>query len=467
MAFRSNWRNAQEWMDHGLPIKSTTSNEAIKLYDCALTQYVGWYDDPQEDHGLGGTLGRMNELDPNFILGKALSIGINLIGSGVTTRRDAKLKAALDDLKAMADKRKSEIEWREWVHVQAIDRFARGRMKEANQLWEEILLRHPTDMMALKFTTDTYFYLGEKHSIRDSVARVYPEWLKRNLPLSCYIHGLYAFGLEETQNYKKAEHEAKLGLEKNPYDAWATHALAHVYEMATDAKTGLGMLSSTIHQWDQCNYLASHNYWHWALFHMEMEEPEASAEILENIITRADKSGSMLDLVDTCSLLYRLELLHPNSGFTKTDQWKKAYELSKPHFDDQLLGFNEVHFAMTCLGIGNEQGIEGILEGIKTVSSFEDVTDNWHNITKTLIEAMVDFQRERFDQTVEKLWRIRYDIINIGGSDAQRDVFNQLLIMAALKAKNWNMCRALFNERRLFKGDDIIVRKWATSIDIH
>lgn len=63
-----------------------------------------------------------------------MSIGINLIGSGVTTRRDAKLKAALDDLKAMADKRKSEIEWREWVHVQAIDRFARGRMKEANQL---------------------------------------------------------------------------------------------------------------------------------------------------------------------------------------------------------------------------------------------------------------------------------------------------------------------------------------------
>ena len=53
-------------MDHGLPIKSTTSNEAIKLYDCALTQYVGWYDDPQEDHGLGGTLGRMNESDPNF-----------------------------------------------------------------------------------------------------------------------------------------------------------------------------------------------------------------------------------------------------------------------------------------------------------------------------------------------------------------------------------------------------------------
>lgn len=145
-----------------------------------------------------------------IVLGKALSIGINLIGSGVTTRRDAKLQTELNELKNMASNRQSEIEWRELVHVQAIDEYSRGRMKEAADLWEEILLRHPTDMMALKLAHDTYFYLGKKTLIRDSVARVYPMWMKQNRPLTCYIHGMYAFGLEETQYYSKAEKEAKM-----------------------------------------------------------------------------------------------------------------------------------------------------------------------------------------------------------------------------------------------------------------
>lgn len=70
-------------MSEGLPIKSSTSQEAIKLYDCALTQVcppyllpyhdtnflpklVGWYDDTQQENGLVGTVGRMVEADPNF-----------------------------------------------------------------------------------------------------------------------------------------------------------------------------------------------------------------------------------------------------------------------------------------------------------------------------------------------------------------------------------------------------------------
>ena len=65
--------------------------------------------------------------------------------------------------------------------------------------------------MALKMAHDSYFYLGEKAMIRDSIARVYPVWQqKKNLPLSCYIHGMYAFGWEETQFYAKAEEQAKM-----------------------------------------------------------------------------------------------------------------------------------------------------------------------------------------------------------------------------------------------------------------
>lgn len=54
---------------------------------------------------------------------------------------------------------------------------------EACEFWEQILQDHPTDMLALKFVHDTYFYLGYQEQMRDSVARVYPFWTA-SVPLS-------------------------------------------------------------------------------------------------------------------------------------------------------------------------------------------------------------------------------------------------------------------------------------------
>ena len=42
---------------------------------------------------------------------------------------------------------------------------------------------------------------------------------------------MWAFGLCETGDYKKAEEKARAALQINKSDSWATHALAHVLEM--------------------------------------------------------------------------------------------------------------------------------------------------------------------------------------------------------------------------------------------
>lgn len=63
---------------------------------------------------------------------------------------------------------------------------ARGRdFPKAADVWEEILLDHPTDMTALKFAHDAYFYMGAQLPMRDSVIRVLPHW-KPHIPLYRY-----------------------------------------------------------------------------------------------------------------------------------------------------------------------------------------------------------------------------------------------------------------------------------------
>lgn len=51
-------------MESGISL-STPSNEAAKLYDAAVSQFVGWYDDKQLD-GFEATLKKMLEADPQF-----------------------------------------------------------------------------------------------------------------------------------------------------------------------------------------------------------------------------------------------------------------------------------------------------------------------------------------------------------------------------------------------------------------
>lgn len=120
---------------------------------------------------------------------------------------------------------------------------------------------------------------------------------------------MYAFGLVETNFHRKAESEALKGLDREPKDGWAMHALAHVYEMEGRADEGIARLSKTVQDWSVCNHLACHNFWHWALYHIEKGELDAAGDIFENeILRRSLQSKTMLDIVDCASLPFRMQL---------------------------------------------------------------------------------------------------------------------------------------------------------------
>jgi tetratricopeptide (TPR) repeat protein len=60
---------------------------------------------------------------------------------------------------------------------------------------------------------------------------------------------MYAFSLEEYGNYAKAKKHAKLALSLDPKDCWATHALAHCYEMCGEYEVGLKFMQENEEDW--------------------------------------------------------------------------------------------------------------------------------------------------------------------------------------------------------------------------
>jgi len=164
---------------------------------------------------------------------------------------------------------------------------------------------NPRDALALKVAQDLYFFLGSRLDLRDVAARVLRSW-PEGQPGWGYVQGIYAFGLEENADYRQAENRATAALADNPRDVWSVHALAHVYEMEGRQREGSAFLSATSPDW-QRSYFAVHNWWHRALYHLELGEIKETIALYDRSI-RARRSTEWLDIIDASALLWRLAL---------------------------------------------------------------------------------------------------------------------------------------------------------------
>lgn len=194
---------------------------------------------------------------------------------------------------------------------------------------------------------------------------------------------------------------------------------------------GISHLSGTLNDWEICNLLATHNYWHWALYHIEKGELEAAADLYETqILKRCYESRAMLDIVDCLSLPYRLHLENPNTADNLIGKhWSELVKLVEPHLNDHVLSFNDAHFMMALCGARKYSEAEELFEN----SSSADCISG-KEVNSQLLKSILAYSREQYELCVDTLYPIRYELVVIGGSDAQRDVFNQLLIAAALKS---------------------------------
>lgn len=464
MAASAQLRDCQAWKDAGLPL-STPSNEACKLFDATLTQYVKWTNDKSLG-GIEGCLSKLRAADPTFAMGHAISNGLVLIGTGSSVRLDKELDLAVKTMVEISNTQ--PLTPREQLHVSAVEAFAKGNFPKACDLWEQILRDHPTDMLALKFSHDAYFYLGYQEQMRDSVARIYPFWTP-DIPLSSYVKGIYSFGLMETNFYDQAEKLAREALSAEPTDAWSVHTIAHVHEMRAEVQAGLDFMQRSEAHWKDSDMLACHNYWHWALYLIEKGEYEAALTIYDqHILPSLRASGAMLDVVDGCSMLYRLQM----EGVSVGQRWQDILPVTQRHSRDHILLFNDAHFLMASLGARDPQTTQELLTTLQDAS--ESPGENCQHLLARdvglpLCQALVAAEDGNPDRVLELLLPIRYRIVQIGGSNAQRDVFNQLLIHAALNCTSRahkHVARSLLMERDALKPNspltERLLRKAAT-----
>lgn len=416
---------------------------AVAGYDAALALLLGFRGDPVA--AVDGVLAA----HPDLVMGHNLRAALHLLGTEKAALAEAgRSLAAAEALAGRANDR-------ERLHLAAIRAWAAGDLGGAARAWEEVLLRHPTDVLALFAAHQLDFFTGDAWNLRDRVARVLPAF-GPDLPASSYLLGMLAFGLEECGDYGRAEAAGREAVERNPRDAWAIHAVAHVLEMQGRQQDGIAWLGTRTANWAEDNFFAVHNWWHLALFHLDLEDGKRVLALYDGAVRR-QPSTVVLDLVDASSLLWRLRL----QGIDVGARWGEVAECWAAMVDDGWYAFNDVHAAMAFVSAGRHDlaarqraTLERAAAGAGTNARMAA------EIGRPVLDAVLAYDRGDDDRVLDLLLPVRFLAHRFGGSHAQRDLVHQTAIHAALRGGQPALARALARERVTLKPSSPANWRW-------
>lgn len=418
--------------DRRLTPVSTARRDAIDACDDAIELFHGFYGNPIE------ALDRAIALEPDAVLPRVAKAGILL-----TTSEKAHESAAAAEIDAIGARGNE----RERGHVAACRAWLERDWRRAVRLWGDVLLDYPRDSLALQLAHIGDFYLGQSQMLRDRVARVLPYW-RESTPGFNFVLGMHAFGLEECGDYARAEQAGRHALELNARDPWAVHAVAHVMEMQGRLPEGIQWLESRAADWAPDNGFSYHNWWHLALYHLDLGE---HAKVLELYDARIRPSGSkvILEMIDATAMLWRLHLRGVDVG----NRWGELADAWEPLAADAHYAFNDAHAMMAFVAAGREAAAHTVLAGLRASADHGVRTHAAmaREVGLPVGVALAAFGRGDWDVVIEMLRPVRLVAHRFGGSHAQRDILSLTLIEAALRGGRAKLARALAAERTQVK----------------
>ena len=410
---------------------TASDSAAVDAYERFISAYLGFRPDTMD------RLGEVLAIDPDMPMAH-ISKGFLLKLLGTKAGNEMANAAVMD-----AGDRLDAGNARERTHADALRKWLAGDMDGATAAWERVLVEAPTDALALRLSHFTHFYSGDGRRIRDSVARVLPDWSEDHRNYG-FVQGMYAFGLEESREYGEAEKWGRAAVEKNPADAWSVHSVAHVLEMTGRANEGIDFVNQHEADWSTVNNFRFHLFWHRCLYHLELGQHDQVLAVYDSELEKAHENAYYLDICNSSSLLWRLECWGVDVG----NRWAGVRALAEDHVEDDDLIFVSLHYLMAMLSHGDQAGADDMVDRIAKWAEAETTQGSvTRDIGLTVAEALRDHRRGNYAACVNRMLDARYRMDALGGSMAQRDVFEMVMFDAARRAGEPMLAGRLLRER--------------------
>ncbi len=332
---------------------------------------------------------------------------------------------------------------REQRFVAAVAAWIDGDMARAMDLHDEQAQQHPRDLVSIKLGQYHRFNVGDAAGMLHLAQAALPA--AGNVP---QMHGMAAFAWEQCHLLAQAEAAARRALAMTEREPWAQHALAHVMLSQGRLQEGLQFMHHSSATWTGLNsFMQTHNWWHLALFAIDLGQNDTALALYDQQVWGVVKEYSQ-DQIGAISLLARLEL----AGVDVGDRWQDVADHLQGRTHDQVLPFLDLQYLYGLARAGRPEA-QTLLRNIEAFGAAHAPagvnTDNsqaarvWREVAVPAARGLMAHALGHHAQALEGLGQALPRLLEIGGSHAQRDLFEQIHLDALMHCGHWTAAQQL------------------------
>ena len=333
---------------------------------------------------------------------------------------------------------------REAQHIECIAQFVAGNSLQSLVLIREQLAEFPRDALMSR--------LAQRHFMQGcggaGVAN-FPEelfamltGLEPHYGEDWSFLGQYAFAHHETGRLDKAYQLATRSLELCPTNAIACHSVTHVFFERGDAIGGGDFLGDWLTTFDRRATYHIHLSWHQALFELALGRYRQAVDLYETEIRPSVVAKSAGSLADSASLMWRMQIY---AGVTPSVPWEEVRAQAAPAADKPGPAFRDAHAALAFAAAGDDEALGRMMDGLREIAHKGNACAE--QVTLPLVQGIHAFAQADYPQAVRLIEPVVGQLARLGGSHAQREVFEDTLLEAYLRAEEFDKAEAMLQSR--------------------
>jgi tetratricopeptide (TPR) repeat protein len=350
---------------------------------------------------------------------------------------------------AAAERTAGSATRREQLNLEVLKAWAADDVRAALELCDAVTDEFPRDLAILKLQQYFEFNRGNFPALLRAVLKV----LDRNTDVA-YVYGMAAFGYEQCHLLDEAEKAARAALERKRKEPWAQHALAHVLLTRGRIDAGAAFLESAAETWTGLNsFMSTHLWWHLALFNLSQGRFARVLDIYDRHCWSMAKDYSQ-DQIGAVSLLARMEI----AGMDVGGRWEDLADHLAARTGDTVLPFLTLQYLYGLTRAGRPQARE-LLASVRRAAHEAHDRALWQEVALPAAEGLYAYGRKDYGSAWRPLTLALPRLIELGGSHAQRDLFEQILLDTAMKSGRRVMAQQLLEMRRATDPDGVPVNQ--------
>ncbi len=415
--------------DRGLPLSSASDTAAARYREGVALLLATW-------PGAAEALDAAIAADPGFALAHAARARLHAIRA-----EPAAARARILDAAALAA-RGTE---RERSHVAVLSLAIHGRSVAALGAALAHLDSWPRDALILSLPLGAFGLLAFSGMADHDAARVALCERHANAYDADDWWFLTYRGWSQVENGAVAHGRALVerGFALRRANANAAHALSHAMHEAGAAEEAARLIAEWLPSYDRSGILHGHIAWHAALAALERDDTAAALALYAAHVQPSASAGMAVNVVtDSASFLWRVQA---QGQPVPKGMWEAVAERAAPAFPDAGLAFVDAHMAILDAALGRREEVERRACALEAMLAAGTLPAG--PVVPAICRAALAFAEGDHAACARLLAPVAAEVARIGGSGAQREMLEEMRLLALMRSGDAPGALALLDHR--------------------